>query len=85
MSDLVSLAGKKLLILGGNPETGVLVKIANTLDIFTIVIDPNSKSPAKQFAKKILNFLIKIRFPSKATFLRISSRQRPPGNLTHDF
>ena len=55
MSDLVSLAGKKLLILGGNPETGVLVKIANTLDIFTIVIDPNSKSPAKQFAKKHYN------------------------------
>jgi len=55
MSYLVNLAGKKLLILGGNPETGVLVKTANTLGIFTIVIDPNSKSPAKQFAKKYYN------------------------------
>ena len=55
MSDLVNLAGKKLLILGGNPETGVLVEIANTLGIYTIVIDPNSKSPAKQFAKKHYN------------------------------
>ena len=55
MSDLVNLAGKKLLILGGNPETGVLVDIANTLGIYTIVIDPNSKSPAKQFAKKHYN------------------------------
>ena len=55
MSDLVNLAGKKLLILGGNPETGVLVEIANSLGIYTIVIDPNSKSPAKQFAKKHYN------------------------------
>ena len=29
MSDSKNLAGKKLLILGGNPETGVLVKTAN--------------------------------------------------------
>ena len=55
MSDGVNLAGKKLLILGGNPETGVLVKTANTLGIYTIVIDPNFKSPAKQFAKKYYN------------------------------
>ena len=55
MSDLVNLGGKKLLILGGNPETGVLVKTANDLGIYTIVIDPNSKSPAKQFAKKYYN------------------------------
>ena len=51
MSDIKNLSGKKLLILGGNPETGVLVKTANNLGIYTIVIDPNSKSPAKQFAK----------------------------------
>ena len=41
MSDLINLAGKKLLILGGNPETCVLVDTANNLGIYTIVIDPN--------------------------------------------
>lgn len=55
MSDLINLAGKKLLILGGNPETGVLVDTANNLGIYTIVIDPNPESPAKQFAKKYYN------------------------------
>ena len=37
MSDLVNLAGKKLVILGGNPETGVVVKTANTLGIYTVI------------------------------------------------
>ena len=55
MSDLINLAGKKLLILGGNPETGILVDTANNLGIYTIVIDPNPESPAKQFAKKYYN------------------------------
>ena len=55
MSDLKNLEGKKLIILGGNPETGVLVKTANNLGIYTIVIDPNFKSPAKRFAKKYYN------------------------------
>ena len=44
------LIGKRLLILGGNPETGVLVKYANGLGIHTIVIDPNPHSPAKKSA-----------------------------------
>ena len=52
MTSLDYLAGKKLLILGGNPETGELVKKANDLGIFTIVVDPIDKSPAKFFAKK---------------------------------
>ena len=47
-----NLAGKKLLILGGNPETGVLVEIANDIGIYTIVIDPNPNAPAKRYAKR---------------------------------
>ena len=46
-----NLAGKKLLILGGNPETGVLVEIANDIGIYTIVIDPNPNAPAKRYSK----------------------------------
>ncbi|WP_350288809.1 carbamoyl-phosphate-synthetase [uncultured Croceitalea sp.] len=41
---------KKLIILGGNPETGVLVDIANSMGIYTIVIDPNPNAPAKKNA-----------------------------------
>jgi biotin carboxylase len=41
---------KKLIILGGNPETGVLVEVANAMGIHTIVIDPNPNAPAKEFA-----------------------------------
>lgn len=43
---------KKLIILGGNPETGVLVEVANSMGIHTIVIDPNPNAPAKKFAAK---------------------------------
>ena len=43
---------KKIIILGGNPETGELVKIANSMDIFTIVLDPYENSPSKRFASK---------------------------------
>lgn len=46
------LKGKKLLILGGNPETGILVKKANKLGVYTIVIDPNPIAPAKINARK---------------------------------
>lgn len=46
------LKGKKLLILGGNPETGILVKKANKLGVYTIVIDPNPIAPAKNHARK---------------------------------
>ena len=52
MRSLEKLTGKKLLILGGNPETGVLVKKANDLGVYTIVIDPNPKAPAKLHSKK---------------------------------
>jgi len=52
MRSLEKLTGKKLLILGGNPETGELVKKANDLGVYTIVIDPNPKAPAKLHSKK---------------------------------
>ena len=41
---------KKLIILGGNPETGVLVDIANNMGIHTIVVDPYPDAPAKKNA-----------------------------------
>lgn len=41
---------KKIIILGGNPETGVLVEVANNMGLHTIVIDPNPNAPAKKFA-----------------------------------
>lgn len=46
------LIGKKLLILGGNPETAELVKKANEIGVFTIVADPNHNAPAKTFSNK---------------------------------
>jgi biotin carboxylase len=41
---------KKLIILGGNPETGVLVDIANAMGVHTIVIAPTPEAPAKKNA-----------------------------------
>ena len=52
MIELSLLTGEKLLILGGNPETGILVKKANALGVYTIVIDPNPIAPAKNHARK---------------------------------
>ena len=48
----MNLRNKKLLILGGNPETQVLVDIANQMGIYTIVVDPNPNSPAKTIANE---------------------------------
>lgn len=42
--------GPNILILGGNPETGAIVDVANQLGMRTIVIDPNSGSPSKKNA-----------------------------------
>lgn len=50
------LNGKRLLILGGNPETGILVDIANSLGVYTIVVDPNPDAPAKQRAMEHREF-----------------------------
>ncbi|MCB0400285.1 MAG: carbamoyl-phosphate-synthetase [Winogradskyella sp.] len=41
---------KKIIILGGNPETGVLVEVANSMGLHTIVIALNPDEPAKKFA-----------------------------------
>ena len=48
----MGLKGKKLMILGGNPETAVLVETANAMGIQTIVVDPVPNSPAKRLASK---------------------------------
>lgn len=44
--------GKKLLILGGNPETTPLVKLANEMGIKTIVTSGRSTDDAKKYAWK---------------------------------
>jgi len=47
---MAGVAGKKLLILGGNSETGKLVQEANEMGVLTLVVDPNPNAPAKEFA-----------------------------------
>jgi len=49
---MTNFINKKLMILGGNPETKVLVDIANNMGIYTIVVDPNPNAPAKTIAKE---------------------------------
>lgn len=44
--------GKKLLILGGNPETSALVRIANDMGIKTIVASGRHTDDAKKYAWK---------------------------------
>ena len=48
--------GKKLLILGGNPETIPLVEIANSWGIKTIVASARSTDPAKAYAWKAYTY-----------------------------
>ncbi|MXP75565.1 carbamoyl-phosphate-synthetase [Lachnospiraceae bacterium WCA-9-b2] len=48
--------GKKLLILGGNPETIPLVEIANNWGIKTIVVSARHTDPAKTYAWKAYDF-----------------------------
>lgn len=47
--------GKKLLIMGGNPETTPLVKLANEMGILTIVTSARSTDDAKKYAWKSFN------------------------------
>lgn len=47
-----NLEGKRLLILGGNPETVPLVETANTLGVKTIVTSSVLNEPAKKVAWK---------------------------------
>lgn len=44
--------GKKLLILGGNPETSALVKVANAMGVKTIVASGRHNDDAKKYAWK---------------------------------
>lgn len=44
--------GKKLLILGGNPETTPLVEVANSMGIKTLVTSGRTTDPAKKAAWK---------------------------------
>lgn len=44
--------GKKLLILGGNPETSALVKLANDMGIKTIITSGRHTDDAKKYAWK---------------------------------
>ncbi len=45
-----NLEGKKLLILGANPETANIVKIAKEMGVITIVTDYDPTAPAKKVA-----------------------------------
>lgn len=51
-NELKEFEGKKLLILGGNPETIPLVEIANRMGIKTIVASARDTDPAKAYAWK---------------------------------
>ena len=48
----MSLEGKKLLILGGNPETVPLVEVANNMGVYTIVSSSRPEDAAKRVARK---------------------------------
>ena len=49
---LSDLSGKKLLIMGGNPETSALVRFANDMGIKTIVTSARVNDDAKKYAWK---------------------------------
>ena len=46
------MGSKKIIILGGNSETGAIVEVANAIGLYSIVIDPYSDSPSKKKAAK---------------------------------
>jgi biotin carboxylase len=50
-----NLQNRRLLILGGNPETKTLVDLAKEMGVFTIVADPNPLAPAKKTASIKVN------------------------------
>ena len=51
----MNLNGKKLLVLGANPETANIVKVAQAHGVFTIVTDYNPDAPAKKVSDKSYN------------------------------
>jgi biotin carboxylase len=50
--NMSSRSKKKIIILGGNPETGAIVQVANSMGLFPIVLDPYPNSPSKRYAAK---------------------------------
>jgi len=46
---------KKLLVLGANPETANIVKVAQSFGVYVIVTDYNPDAPAKKIADKSYN------------------------------
>ncbi len=44
------LAGKRLLILGGNPETSALVEVAKSMGVYVMVTSARESDPAKRVA-----------------------------------
>ena len=48
-------SNKKLLMLGANPETANIVKVAQQMGVYTIVTDYNPDAPAKKVADKSYN------------------------------
>lgn len=51
----MNLTGKKLLILGANPETAGFVRKAREMGVYTIVTDYDPHAYAKKFASKSYN------------------------------
>ena len=47
---MTSASPQTIGILGGNPETGALVQVANAMGLRTVVLDPYPHSPAKRHA-----------------------------------
>lgn len=48
----MNLVGKKLLVLGANPETVRLIQVARSMGVYVLVTDNNPKAFAKRFADK---------------------------------
>ena len=49
---MLNESNKKIVILGGNPETGAIVDVANSMGLKTVVLDPYPNSPSKRHAWK---------------------------------
>lgn len=51
----IKFKNKKLLIIGGNPETLPLINVARSMGIYTIVSDDNPNAMSKKYADKSYN------------------------------
>lgn len=50
--EALTVVNHKIAILGGNPETGAVVDVANGMGLYTVVLDPYPHSPSKRHAAK---------------------------------